>query len=60
MFTKDELELINTALTEYYLKHIKEYDTQKAKRRKNCDWHLSVMKKTSDLQSKIYILKNSM
>lgn len=52
MFTKDELDLIEAALTEYFLK--------RNKLRKNCGWHLSVMDKIATLQSKIYMIKNGM
>lgn len=58
MFTKDELKLIDASLTEYYMHHHEEYDRQKAKGRKKCDWHLSVMDRTSKLQSKIFELIN--
>lgn len=57
MFTKDELDLIYNALTEYFLRHKEDYERQKAKGRKACDWHLSVMRRTSELQSKIFNLK---
>lgn len=60
MFTKEELELIDTALTEYYLKHSEEYERQKAKGRRKCDWHLSITNKITNLHSKIYMIKNSM
>lgn len=60
MFTKEELELIDAALTEYYLKHHEEYERQKAKGRKKCGWHLSVMNRIGNLQSKIYVLKSGM
>lgn len=60
MFTKSELDLIDAALTEYFLKHNEEYTRQRDKLRKNCDWHLRVMDKISTLQSKIYMIKNSM
>ena len=58
MFTEEELNLIDAALTEYYLKHNEEYERQKAKGRTKCNWHLSVMNRTSNLQSKIYRFKN--
>ena len=58
MFTKDELILIDSALTEYYLNHHDEYERQKAKGRKKCSWHLSVMDRTSKLQSKIFAIMN--
>ena len=57
MFTKKELELIDSALTEYWLKHNEEYERQKAKGRKKCEWHLSVLNEISDLQSKIFSIK---
>lgn len=60
MFTKSELELIYSALTEYYLRHNEEYERQKAKGRYKCGWHLSAMQRVNDLQSKIYHLKLSM
>ena len=60
MFTKEELELIYAALTEYWLKNNEEYERQMAKGRKKCGWHLSVMDRIGNLQSKIYMLENSM
>lgn len=60
MFTKEELNLIDAALTAYFLQHSEEYDRQKAKGRKKCGWHLSVMDRIGKLQSKIYLLVNSM
>ena len=60
MVTKDELDLIDAALTEYFNKHTEEYTRQRDKLRKNCGWHLRVMDKISALQSKIYLIKNSM
>ena len=59
MFTKEELDLIDSALTEYYLNHQEDYERQKAKGRKNCDWHLSVMDRTLRLQAKIFALKRN-
>lgn len=58
MFTKDELDLIDAALTEYFIKHTEEYTRQRDKLRKNYGWHLRVMDKISALQSKIYMIKN--
>lgn len=60
MFTKEELDLIDSALTEYWLKHNEEYERQKAKGRKKCGWHLSVLNRISNLQSKIFYIQNSM
>ena len=60
LFTKEELELIDAALTVYYLKNNEEYERQKAKGRKKCNWHLSVMNRCSNLSSKIFYLKNSL
>lgn len=60
MFTKEELDLIDASLTEYYNTHNKAYEEQKAKGRKKCSWHLPVMDRILELQSKIFILKNSM
>lgn len=60
MFTKKELELIDAALTEYWLKNNEEYEQQIAKGRKKCGWHLSVMDRIGNLQSKIFMLMNSM
>ena len=60
MFTKEELELIEASLTEYWLRNEEEYERQKAKGRRDCVWHLSVMEKIDKLQSKIYYIKNSM
>ena len=60
MFTKEELELIDAALTEYWLKNNEEYERQTAKGRKKCGWHLSVMNRIGNLQSKIFMIKNSM
>ena len=53
IFTDEELELIDTALTEYWVKHNEEYDRQKAKRRTKCDWHLAVMNDIFALRYKI-------
>lgn len=58
MFTKEELELIDAALTEYWLKNNEEYERQMAKGRKKCGWHLSVMGRIDKLQSKIFGIKN--
>lgn len=55
--TTEELEVINAALTEYWLKNHEEYERQMAKGRKKCGWHLSVMEKINKLQSKIFSLK---
>ena len=60
MFTKGELELIDAALTEYWLKNNEEYERQAAKGRKKCGWHLSVMDRINNLQSKIFMIKNDM
>lgn len=60
MFTKDELELIDAALTECFNSHTEAYKRQKAKGRHKCSWHLRVMARISTLQSKIYRIKNSM
>ena len=60
MFTKDELDLIDAALTEYFIKHTEEYTRQRDKGRKNCGWHLRVLDKITALQSKIYMIKNGM
>lgn len=60
MFTKEELELIEASLTEYWLKNNEEYERKASKGRKNCKWHLSVMDRIDNLQSKIYYIKNSM
>lgn len=59
MFTKEELELIDAALTAYYLKNHEEYDRQVAKGRTKCGWHFSVMNRIDKLQSKIFEIKNS-
>lgn len=58
MFTKEELKLIDAALTEYWLKHNEDYERQKAKGRRDCDWHLSVLKRCTDLQGRIFNLLN--
>lgn len=60
MFTKEELELIDAALTVYWLKNNEEYERQMEKGRKKCGWHLSVMNRINYIQSKIFELKNSM
>ena len=60
MFTKDELDMIDAALTESFNKHMEEYTRQRDKLRKNCGWHLRVMDKISALQTKIYLIKNGM
>lgn len=60
MFTKEELDLIDTALTEYWLKNREEYERQMAKGRKKCGWHLPVMNRIDNLQHKIFLLKNDM
>lgn len=59
MFTKDELTLIESALDNYWLTHKEDYERQKAKGRKKCEWHLAVMNKTSNLQSKVFYIKNT-
>jgi hypothetical protein len=53
MFTVEELELIDKALTEYWAKHNKELDSQKTKRRNKWDWHISIMNDIFALQYKI-------
>lgn len=53
MFTIEELELIDTALTEYWAKHNKELDSQKTKRRNKWDWHISIMNDIFALHYKI-------
>ena len=60
MFTKSELELIDTALTEYYLKLNDECQRDQAKGRHNKEWKLSVIGKVLALQSKIYNLELTM
>ena len=60
MFTKEELELIDTSLTAYYLQNNEEFERKMGKGRKNCSWHLSVMDRIGNLQSKIYYIKNGM
>ena len=60
MFTRDELDLIDAALTEYFIKHTEEYTRQHDKLRKNCGWHLKVLDKITSLQSKIHMIKNGM
>jgi len=60
MFNKEELELIDAALTEYFLKHNEEYKRQMEKGRSKCGWHLSVMDRVGRLQSKIYYIKSGM
>lgn len=59
-FSKEELELIDAALTEYWLKNREEYERQRAKGRKKCGWHLSIMDRIGNLQHKIFLLKNDM
>lgn len=60
MFTKDELELIDTALTEYYLKLNDDYHRDQAKGRHSTGWQLSVIGKILALQSKVYNLELTM
>lgn len=60
MFDKSELELIDTALTEYYLKLNEDYRRDQAKGRHNTGWQLSVIGKILALQSKVYNLEFSM
>ena len=60
MFTKSELELIDTALTEYYLKLNDECQRDQAKGRRNKEWKLSVIGKVLALQSKVYNLELTM
>ena len=59
-FTKEELELIYAALTHYWNFNHQEHERKKAKGRKNCNWHVTVMNKITNLESKIFYLKNSM
>ena len=60
MFTKSELELLDAALTEYWLKLHEQHLKDLAKGRHKAGWQTPAMKKVSDLQSKIYHLKLSM
>ena len=53
MFTKEELELIDTALTEYWAKHNRELDSRNAKERRKWDWRISTMNDIFALQYKI-------
>jgi hypothetical protein len=60
MFDKSELETIDTALT-FYWNHLNEdYEKDKAKGRHKIGWQLKTMQKIEALQSKIYLLENSM
>lgn len=59
MFNHEELELIDAALTDYWLKHHEDYERQKAKGRKKCSWHLSVMDRVGKLHLKISSMQNS-
>jgi hypothetical protein len=59
MFTYEELELMDAALTLYWLHNREEYERQEAKGRKKCGWHLSVMNRIDDLHTKIFMIKNS-
>lgn len=56
MFTKEELDIIDTALTEYYVKLNADYQRDQAKGRHNTGWQLSVIGKVLALQSKVYNL----
>lgn len=60
MFTKEELELIDAALTEYFNSHTEAYKRQEVKGRHKRSWHIGVMNRISALQSKIYMIKNGM
>lgn len=55
MFTKEELQLIEAALSEYYLKCA---ERKRADRKSN--WHLNTMKKIDDLQGKLWKMVNTM
>ena len=56
MFTKEELKLIEAALTAYYLQRLEARRRQKAK----SDWHNNVIKSIDTLQSKIWNMVNTM
>lgn len=59
MFTKNELELIHSALTEYWLKLNDQHQKNIAKGRHN-NWPSSTMQKISDLESKVFHLQLNM
>lgn len=60
MFDKNELDLIDTALT-YYWNHLnKDHKNDEAKGRHKTGWQVGVMKRIDALTSKIYRLMNSM
>jgi hypothetical protein len=60
MFTKSELELIYTALVEYYVKLNEDCQRNQAKGRHNTGWQKSVMNKILALESKVYNLELTM
>ena len=53
MFTKEELELIDTALTEYWAKHNRELDSRNAKEHRKWNWRVSIMNDIFALRYKI-------
>lgn len=56
MFTKEELELIQTAIIAYEQEHREAFERQKAKGKKDCEWHLSVVEKCIHVGHKVFEL----
>ena len=57
MFTKEELKIIEAALTAYYLQRL---EAKRANGKKQSDWHKNFMKSIDTLQSKIWKMVNAM
>lgn len=60
MFTKEELELIDSALNAYWLQINEQYQKDLAKNRHNAGFRPRLMQKVSDLQSKVFNLELNM
>ena len=60
MFTKEELGLIDSALTAYWLQINEQHQKDLAKNRHNAEFRPRLMQKVSDLQRKVFYLEISM
>ena len=60
MFTKEELELIQSAIIAYEQEHREAFERQKAKGKADCEWHLSIIEKSIRIGQKIFEMQNNL
>lgn len=60
MFTKEELELIQVAIIAYEREHREAFERQKAKGKRGCEWHLSIIEKSIRIKQKIFEMQNNL